>query len=160
MRGILAGLSAVALALPSPGRSESAPPDPGSVHMAGTINFEGGGDYSALSLHTCALRDDFIVCDFVLTSHRTDAFDYKFGGPNWASKLVDNFKIDHPQVRGYFLDGRGQHQDTITLTKNDWVWAVIEYGAAASDIQSARVIFSGGRYFSTPVESAGGHASR
>ena len=124
-----------------------------NLHMAGTIQLENGGDYSTLSLHTCALKDEFIACSFVLTSHRAQAFDYRYGMSGiWSSKLVDQFKVDHPQVRGYFLNGRGQHENVITLTHNDWTWVVQEFSGAATDITSASLIFPGGKYFDTTVE--------
>jgi hypothetical protein len=60
-----------------------------------------------------------------------------------VTKLVDNFRVDHPLVRGYFVNGLGQRRETVTLGKDDWIWEVQEFAGPTKEITSVRVVFLG-----------------
>ena len=130
-------------------------PDPKSVHMAGKINL----GWASITLHTCVIKREFIVCDLVLTADQDGPPDYKYGPPLSSTKLVDNFRIDHAQVRGAFINGRGEPQDTVTLGKDDWVWVVQEFGGRLDGVTSARLVFPYGGSVRTSVEGGSSAAS-
>jgi len=70
--------------------------------------------------------------------------DYKYDSENefFRSKLVDNFNIEHKQLRGYFLNGRGQRQQTANLAKDDDVWVVQEFEGGSQGIKTVRIVIT------------------
>jgi hypothetical protein len=88
-------------------------------------------------------KEDHFACNFFEKNNSNATGDFKYGGSTWATKLVDNFRVDHQLVRGYFLNGLGQRQDIVTVGKDDWIWAVQEFSGPVKEITSVRVVFLG-----------------
>jgi hypothetical protein len=67
--------------------------------------------------------------------------DYAWSQDYWSKfKLFDNFHIEHPATRGYYVNGRGLPQATVTLGPNESIWYALEFADAADDINKASVI--------------------
>jgi hypothetical protein len=127
---------------------ERPPSDLSSLTVAGSVSVINFGPINVVG---CAKKQDHLVCNFVLKNDSTSTVDVKYGGSVWTTKLVDNFRIDHSLVRGYFLNGLGQRQDMVTLGQGDWVWAVQEFAGPNNEITSVRVVFLGLRNQSVVV---------
>ena len=72
-------------------------------------------------------KRDILVCNFAFTRIVGGPSTFKIDG-TWHSVLVDNFRINHPFLRAYFVNGRGQQIDSVLLGDGDWVWVTEEYG--------------------------------
>jgi hypothetical protein len=97
-----------------------------------------------VGLQSCAVTGDVILCSFALTRHQNGIGNYVYDSkaPNWTSKLVDNFKVDHAQIRGYLRNGHCAKVAKITLDKDEWVWFTQEFEGPVDGITSARVVFN------------------
>jgi len=104
-------------------------------------SFKWGG--YTLGLNACVNKGETIECSFVFTIDNDSDRDWDYKTSNWFTtmKLIDNFEIEHPQVRGYFENGRCESQETVNLAKGDKVWIVQEFGGAKDDITRARIVF-------------------
>jgi hypothetical protein len=129
-----------AIALPAARAQERPPADLSSFAVAGSVSPEGG--HISINVVGCAKKEEHFLCNFFLRNN-AGTNDFRYGGALWATKLVDNFRIDHPLVRGYFVNGLGHRQDVVTLGKNDWIWAVQEFGGPTREVTSVRVVFLG-----------------
>ena len=128
-------------------------PEPSSVHMAGSVTINTGRPWASVSLWRCYTKEDFVFCNFAITALMDGANDYKYSPNILGTKLVDNFHIDHAVIRSRLLNGRGEPQEVVTLTKGEWVWLVQEYAGAAKDIDAAKVVFAISREaIDVPVE--------
>jgi len=95
------------------------------------------GGYS-LGLNACVNKGETIECSFVFTIDNDTDRDWVYKVSDYwfkSSKLVDNFEIEHAQIRGYFENGRCESQETVNLTKGDKVWIVQEFGGAKDALQ-------------------------
>ena len=135
-------LLASLIALPAVSAQERPPSDLSSLTIAGTVTFGAFQDFS-ISVVGCVKKEDHFVCNFFQKNNRNLTLDVKYGGPTWATKLVDNFRVDHALLRGYFVNGLGQRQDVVTLGKDDWIWAVQEFAGPTTEITSVRIVFLG-----------------
>jgi hypothetical protein len=119
--------------------SRSAP-----LKVVDTVKFEWYGEYT-YDLYKCQHEREMIVCLYKLTRLRDGSGDYKYDSSDYlfTSKLIDNFNIEHKQLRGYFLNGRGQRQQTANLAKDDSIWVVQEFDGASPDIKTARIVITG-----------------
>lgn len=117
---------------------------------ASTINLGIGYYYASLALRSCTRKETEIQCDFVLTSIKGGAIDYKYGGPLAVSKITDDEHFDHPQVNGYFLIGKNKPSDAVTLVKDDTVEVIQIFSGAAPEVKKVNVIFSG-QYITTDL---------
>lgn len=127
---------------PGSQRSGAAPSDLSSLTIAGTVTVGGHGDFS-IGVVGCSNKEDHFVCNFFIKYNLNSTTDIKYGGSTWATKLVDNFRVDHALVRGYFVNGLGQRQDVVTLGKDDWIWVVQEFAGPVNEITNVRVVFLG-----------------
>jgi len=95
-----------------------------------------------LGLNACVNKGETIECSFVWTIDNDTDREWVYKSTGFiSSKLIDNFSIEHPQIRGYFENGRCQSQDAVNLTKGDKVWIVQEFSGAKDDITRARIVF-------------------
>jgi hypothetical protein len=97
----------------------------------------------AVGLSKCRNAGAVIACLLSLTRLADGNLDYRYDprDPNFASKLIDNFKVDHKQMGGYFLNGRSRHQQSVNLTKDETTWFVQEFEGATNDIKEVRIVF-------------------
>jgi hypothetical protein len=120
-------------------------PDPKTLSMAASQPLKnlagccGTGD-GQLDLYGCYQKRDILVCNFVFTRTAGRSATFKVD-EGWHSTLVDNFRIGHPFLRGYFVNGRGQSVDSVLLGSGDWIWVTEEFAQGASDIVTARIVF-------------------
>jgi len=136
---------------PSPGQqdygSSSSPhrlPPVEKARASEPIELIGGGWWK-LSLYRCTNAHEDILCYFVLKQTGAIISEYKAadlismiaGKP----KLIDNFRTDHSLVRVYFINGRNQEKEVITLAQDDPVWLTLEFEGAAPDITRAQIVF-------------------
>jgi len=132
-------LLASLIALPVVWAQERPPLDLSSLTIAGTVNAMNIGEIGVIG---CAKKEDHFVCNFFLRD-MAKTIDFNYPGSFWSTKLVDNFRIDHPLLRGYFLNGLGQRIVTVTLGKDDWIWVVQEFAGPIKEITTVRVVFLG-----------------
>jgi len=118
--------------------------------LASTINLGNGYYFANLALRSCARKGTEIQCDFVLTSTRGPATDYKYGGPLAGSEITDDTHLNHPQVNGYFLIGKNKPSDVVTLVKDDTVEVIQIFSGVAPEVKKLHVIFSG-QYITTDL---------
>jgi hypothetical protein len=125
-----------------PHSGQERPPSTIPLTIAGTVSWGNLGETS-IGVVSCAQKEDHFNCNYFLKNNTNHTGDYKYGGQLWSTKLVDNFHIDHPLIRGYFENGLGKRQDVITLGKDEWLWAVQEFAGPTKDITTVRVVFLG-----------------
>src|ERR1700730_8460212 len=97
-------------------------PPPGSASLTDSANVPEG----AFGLYKCENKGDVILCLCVLTKTSSGSKDLNVGnlaGP----RLIDDLHDEHRLLRAYFINGRGQHQPTINVTKDDSVWFGLEF---------------------------------
>jgi hypothetical protein len=136
--GFLLTLSFVVLSFSARTQNTALPlPPPGSASMTDAADVPNG----ALGLYKCEIKGDVIVCLCVLTRRSNGAFDYTVN--NLASpRLIDNLHDEHRLVRAYYVYGRGEHQPTVNLTKDDSVWFGLEFeNRPGTLITAARILF-------------------
>jgi hypothetical protein len=119
-------------------------PPPGSVPVTDSVNIPWG----TYGLYKCETRGGAILCLFVLTrtapgSKDLTATDNLAGnGP----RLIDDLHEEHRLLRSYFINGGGQRQEAVNITRDDSIWFGLEFENRASNlITAARVVFSGFR---------------
>lgn len=118
------------------------PESPGAV----TLPIIGG----KIILNECKHDGDLLSCNFVYVKGTPGSSDvtYDFKAYPWASKLVDNFLVDHRQTRGNFLNRLGKPVEKVNLDKDNWVCfsQIFDAGDEAPDdlnrVTSARIIIS------------------
>jgi hypothetical protein len=57
-------------------------------------------------------------------------------------KLFDNFHFEHPLKRGSFIDGLGNHKQTINLSTGESIWWALEFDPVPQRASSARIVIS------------------
>jgi len=136
--------------------ADEPPPKPTDVTIAESARYGGHGENS-IGLYKCVVRGELIRCNLLFTRYDAGSTDYAYDPKRapWNSKLVDNFSIEHPQVNGYFVNGRGQRTQTINLGQNGYAWFTQEFSGGAPDITDARIILLGMNItLRGPVETA------
>lgn len=139
---IVGVMLASSIALPAVWAQERPPQKIDALSIAGTVVAGGHGEVN-ISVVGCVKKEDHFVCNYFQKNPINSTADFKYGGASWTTKLVDNFRIDHPLVRGYFVNGLGQRTEVATLGKDDWIWAVQEFAGPTKEITSGRVVFLG-----------------
>jgi hypothetical protein len=109
--------------------AQERPPSTIPLTIAGTVSWGNLGETS-IGVVSCAQKEDHFNCNYFLKNNTNHTGDYKYGGQLWSTKLVDNFHIDHPLIRGYFENGLGKRQDVITLGKDEWFAAAPDFWTA------------------------------
>ena len=117
-------------------------PEPTQLHLAGSVQITNVG---TMSLESCSTKENFIVCRLYLTWGGGGTREIPYGADFTATKFVDNFYIDHTQVRGYFVNGRGDHAGAVTLSNGETVCVKQEFGGAQADITNGKWVFINGR---------------
>jgi hypothetical protein len=117
----------------SPAGSDRGPRDPKYVNMADRATRPG----AEVALEKCTKKGDIIRCNLALTRRGPGMAAFQAGAARTV--LWDDFKIPHPQVNAYFLNGRGERQQSVQLGPDDWIWLELEYSGAKSDITQARL---------------------
>lgn len=78
-------------------------------------------------------------------------------------RLIDDLHDEHRLLRAYYINGRGQHQPTINVTKDDSVWFGLEFENSPGNlITSARILFArlGNLELHAPIEKVRGVIGR
>jgi hypothetical protein len=55
--------------------------------------------------------------------------------------MVDNFHGQHRLRKAYFIDGLGNHQPFINLSRGDSIWIGLEFEAGVHPPSSVRILF-------------------
>jgi hypothetical protein len=113
-------------------------PPPGSASMIDTANVPQG----TFALYKCQNKGDVILCLCVLTRTAPGSVDFtvnNLAGP----RLIDDLHQEHRLLRAYFINGRGEHQQTVNVTRDDSVWFGLEFENRPGDlITAARILFA------------------
>jgi hypothetical protein len=120
--------------------------DPATVTMAETLSpYILHGD--TMAVRSCTVSGTVILCTFALQRNQAGSAEYYYDAkaPEWSSKLVDNFKVEHAQLRGYLENGHCAHVAEINLDNGDWVWFFQEFEGPVDGVTSARIIFNPSR---------------
>jgi hypothetical protein len=108
-----------------------------------------GGGWWDLSLYRCENDHDLIVCYFVIKKMSGNVGDYAaeklIGMTSGKAKLVDRFRIDHRMIKAYFINGRNQGQETISLGPKESAWLALEFEGASPDITAAKIVLGNQR---------------
>jgi hypothetical protein len=137
--GLLLTLLLVLLSFSAWAQNTALPlPPPGSASMIDSANVPQG----TFGLYKCENKGDVILCLCVVSRTAPGSIDLttnNLAGP----RLIDDLHQEHRLVRSYFINGRGEHQPTINVTKDDSVWFGLEFENRPGDlITSARILFA------------------
>ncbi len=125
-------------------------PTPDSVTMTETTqtyvsatNGLGFGPFR-FALYNCALWKSLITCLVAASFDGMGDIDYRveFGDSIGTARFVDNFGVEHQESKAYFINGRGQHQQTVNLEKGVPMWLALEFEGPADGVKSGRIVFS------------------
>jgi hypothetical protein len=137
----------------------TAPPLP--PPMSATLIDSGNVRQGTIGLYKCENKGAMILCLCVLTRTAPGSVDLNvnnLAGP----RFIDDLHDEHRLLRAYYINGRGQHQPTINVTKDDSVWFGLEFENSPGNlIISARILFRLGNFeLHGPVEKVGGVIGR
>jgi hypothetical protein len=102
----------------------------------------------SVGLYSCSNRrksieGQSIACFIILMREQEGHSDHDIDEiASWKPKLFDNLRIEHIPDQIYFLNGRGEQQPAVNLSKGERAWLVIEFAGGANDISSARIAFT------------------
>jgi hypothetical protein len=128
----------------------SARADGTSLAPQDTIPF-GQGKFT---LYRCIVNGDKIVCQSSYLKTADGSIDIVYDPKTypWNSKFVDEFKVDHPQVNGYFINGLGVPVSKVNLGKDEQICIQQEFDSGGETpeqmqkIKSFRVVGLNGTY--------------
>lgn len=95
-----------------------------------------------LILYRCIINGDKIVCQSSYLKSAPGSIDivYDPKAYPWNSKFVDEFKVDHPQVNGYFINGLGDPVPKVNLGKDEQICIQQEFDSGGETSEQMQKI--------------------
>lgn len=106
------------------------------------------------TLYRCIVNGDKIVCQLSYLKTANGSIDVVYDPKTypWNSKFVDEFKVDHAQVNGYFINGLGDSVSKVNLGKDEQICIQQEFDSGGETpeqmqkIKSFRIVGQNGIY--------------
>jgi len=102
-----------------------------------------------LQLYKCGVSstDNNLTC-LIAMAYQAQPYEDQYvdytidsGDSIGKARFVDNLNDQHDESGAYFVDGRGQHRQTINLEKDLPVWLALEFQGPFNDVTSGRIVF-------------------